>query len=267
MKLYERTALIFYLCLVTFSCKDSTISTLSPNTTFIISVGISDYQQNDKSFLDLSYSDDDAQKISEFFKSKERHNNEKVQGILLLNEQATKENILLTAKKLFAKAKKEDKVIFYFSGHGINENLIPYNALADNFLQYQELRGLFRSTKASTKLCIIDACNSGGLKFNSKNTKNASYANGDSSEDEIIVMVSSKLFQKSMELEKLKQGIFSFFLIEGLKGKANLNDDEIIDISELHQYIYANVRKFTNNQQIPETFGRFNKNSPIIYLN
>jgi hypothetical protein len=49
----------------------------------------------------------------------------------------------------------------------------------------------------------------------------------------------------------LRQGVFSHFLIRGLKGEADANHDKKVTIQELFDYVYNNVRSFTGNLQSP----------------
>ena len=45
----------------------------------------------------------------------------------------------------------------------------------------------------------------------------------------------------SLELGELGHGIFSYYLIEGLKGAADLNRDGIVTLQELYEYVEQQV--------------------------
>ena len=57
----------------------------------------------------------------------------------------------------------------------------------------------------------------------------------------------------------MRHGVFSHYLIQGLKGDANTNDDNIISVDELFNYIYLNVRHHTKNAQTPAFYGDYDK--------
>lgn len=57
----------------------------------------------------------------------------------------------------------------------------------------------------------------------------------------------SKQEETSLESSGMRQGVFSHYLIDGLKGACDLMKDRIITIRELYDYVYANVKKFSGN--------------------
>lgn len=255
------TILLFVSLFFQLSCSQKNIT--SGGKTYTVLVGISDYEIENELITDLRYADDDAEKLFDFFTSRTGAALQTSNTKLILNKQATKENIVTSVAALFKKAEPQDRVIFYFSGHGIQNKLIPHDSDATtNMISYQEIKTLFSQSKAQTKLCIIDACNAGSVKYSPKKVKDTSQTS--SNKAKVAVMVSSRLYQKSLEHNQLGQGIFSYYLIEGLKGEANTNKDSIIDITELHRYVFQNVKKHTDSQQIPETFGSFDTDMPVV---
>ncbi len=65
------------------------------------------------------------------------------------------------------------------------------------------------------------------------------------------LIMSSKSDETSLESSGLRQGVFSHFLIRGLKGEADEDDNKIVSIGELYQFIYNNVRDYTGLRQSP----------------
>ena len=76
-------------------------------------------------------------------------------------------------------------------------------------------------------------------------------------------MLSSKQEETSLESSGMRQGVFSHYLIDGLKGASDLNKDRIITIRELYDYVYANVKKFSGNAQTPVIAGNYDNNMPV----
>ena len=79
-------------------------------------VGISDYQNAD--ITDLRYAHRDAEAFAEFLRSPAGGAIPDQQLIVLLNEQATAGQFAAALDGLIEKAKENDQVIIYFSGHG-----------------------------------------------------------------------------------------------------------------------------------------------------
>ncbi len=83
------------------------------NNTFIISIGINNYI--DKGIKSLNYAEKDSEDIAISFSSFYKRN---IYKYSLVGEKATKKEILSVINKVSNLAKKDDTILFYFSGHG-----------------------------------------------------------------------------------------------------------------------------------------------------
>ena len=65
------------------------------------------------------------------------------------------------------------------------------------------------------------------------------------------IFSASNLTQTSGSIEEAKHGIFSYYLMKGLEGKADLDQNKNITNGELIAYLKQNVSEeaFTNNRQ------------------
>ena len=79
-------------------------------------------------------------------------------------------------------------------------------------------------------------------------------------------MLSCKDDEVSMEYGRLKQGVFTYNVIKGLKGSADRNNNTKITIKELFIYVYDNTKRM-NPDQTPVLFGNFNLNLIVARLN
>lgn len=230
--------------------------------TYAVIVGVADYK-----YLgprdDLRYTINDAISFASFLKSKKGGSVPASNIVMLVDSQATKANIVAKSKELFSKAKKDDRVIFYFTGHGIKGCFAPYDADGSDarFLYFDEIKAIFRCAKCNTKLLFADACQSGSMKLeqmaksNKKSSKQTETANMN-----IAVMMACKSNEYSAELHQLRQGLFTYYLIEGLSGQANADGNRYITIQELYYYVYHKVQdkaKELHHTQTPELFGKF----------
>ncbi|MCP5047157.1 MAG: hypothetical protein GY940_08295 [bacterium] len=228
-------------------------------------VGVADYNH----LKPLRYTDDDAYKFAMFLKSPEGGALPDEQISLFIDESASKNSILYGMRRLFSKADSNDVILFYFSGHGKKGAFMPhdYNGFG-NQLYHSDVQQILRGSKAKYKLCIADACHSGSLERSEKdpaatNALSNYYQAWGQSSGGIALLMSSKAEETSLETRGKRQGIFSYYLIRGLKGEADGNRNKIITINELYSYVQQNVKNFTRNRQHPVLKGNFDKNMPV----
>jgi uncharacterized caspase-like protein len=191
--------------------------------------------------------------------------------VVLIDEDATKENIMKKMQETFAKADSNDMVMLYFSGHGMPGSFLPIDFDGfNNKLFHEEVNAIFNSSQAKFKLCIADACHSGGLNaFAAKSVtgNNSVIANYYKAFEQIqsgtALLLSSKAEETSLESRGLRQGIFSHFLMRGLEGDADADNNGIVTIKELFSYIQYNVRAYTGNTQTPILNGDYDDKMPI----
>lgn len=240
---------------------------LAYDNTYAIIIGVADYKNFEPGKGDLTFTVSDAIRFSDFLKSKRGGSVPASNIVLLTNAQATKQAIIDKGKALFAKAGKNDRVIFYFSGHGGEGYFLPYDVtnFGQNLLFYDEVKSIFRVSKSNTKLLFADACHSGSMKPDTKKdvTLQKSLENGKkaASNMNIAVMLSCQQDQISWETSALKQGVFTYYIMEGLAGAANRDGNKYITIQELFYYVYHNVEETTikmGQKQTPVLFGKFN---------
>ena len=219
----------------------------------------------------LRYTDDDAYRFYAFLKSPEGGALPDDQIAILIDEVATRENIMEKMQDVFAKANKNDLIVFYFSGHGLNGSFLPYDFDGfNNKIGHSEIAALFNSSKAKYKLCLADACHSGSiLAMRSGETEpvlNQYYKTLSKSVSGTALIMSSKAEETSLESSGLRQGVFSHFLIRGLKGEADLNKNKIVSVQELFEFIYQHVRDYTGNRQSPVIKGTYDPSMPVAAM-
>jgi len=219
----------------------------------------------------LRYTDDDAYRFYAFLKSLEGGALPDDQVRILIDEEATKENIITSLSEIFEMAGPNDLVIFYFSGHGLNGSFLPIDFDGyNNKIAHEEIAAIFAKSKARFKLCLADACHSGSLlAMRSGETEPALvqfYSALSKSVSGTALIMSSKSEETSLESSGLRQGVFSHFLIRGLKGEADLNHDKIVTVQEIYNYIFTNVRDYTGNRQSPVIKGNYDVGMPVSVL-
>ncbi|MBQ8958424.1 MAG: caspase family protein [Bacteroidales bacterium] len=236
------------------------------NNTYALIIGVADYRNFTPDDGDLNYTVNGAISFAAFLKSKKGGSVPATNIVLLTEAQASKENIIAKGKALFAKAKKDDRVIFYFSGHGDKGCFLPYDAttMGGNLLYFSEVKSIFKAAKCNTKLLFADACFAGsmkkGLSSNNNLRKSLEKGHKDASNMNIAVMMSCQGNETSMEMGSLQQGLFTYYLMEGLGGAANRDGNRYVTIQELYYYVYHKVQDKAasrGHKQTPDLFGKF----------
>ena len=230
---------------------------------YALLVGVSRYDK----FETLKYTDDDAYRLYAFLKSPEGGALPDDQIQILIDESATQKNIVAAMDDILIRADENDAIFCFFSGHGLNGMFLPIDSDGyRNTLPYEEVKNRFSKAKAKQKLFLADACYSGSL-LSARTTLTQSmemlYERLSDSEGGTAFLLSSKPEEYSLESRGLRQGVFSHFLIKGLKGSADVNVDRIVTLGELYKYVYAHVRSYTKQSQTPIIAGAFDENMPV----
>ncbi len=220
----------------------------------------------------LKYTDDDAYHIYAFLKSPEGGALPDEQIRVLIDDDANRANIIRTMRQVFLQADENDVVILYYSGHGLPGSFLPVDFDGfNNKLQHQDIKDVFGETKAKHKLVLADACHSGSLLSMRAASSNAAvhttlkkyYDAFENSKGGTALLLSSKGDEYSLEDKGLRQGIFSHYLIRGLKGEADKNKNKIVTVTELFDFVHSKVRVYTGNAQTPTMTGEFDPNMPV----
>jgi hypothetical protein len=230
-------------------------------------IGINNYHHVQK----LDYARNDASAFADYLRT-----NLDIQAdhlFELYDGQATKRNIQSQWTKLRRKAGHEDTVIIFFAGHGapeesdasedgdgIEKYILPCDAdtndLYTSAIRMGEIAWLFRELKADRVVWLADCCYSGqtgGRTILSKTRANISDAFLDrlSKGKGRIIITASSASEVSKESDDLKHGYFTYYLLKGLKGAADVDRDGFIDVNEISSYLNREVPKATGQRQHP----------------
>lgn len=227
-------------------------------------IGISSYNHMPV----LRYTDDDAYHMYAFLKSPEGGALDDDHIRILVDEEATLQNIKSTLTSLFGQAGPNDLIMLYFSGHGLRGSFLPFDF--DGFrnkLYHEDLNAILKQSPAKYKLCIADACHSGSLlamRGGAQPELLANYYNSLAMANRgTALIMSSKSDETSLESSGLRQGVFSHFLIRGLKGEADRDNDKRVTIQELYDFVNLNVRTYTGNLQSPLIQGDYDPDMTV----
>jgi len=250
------------------NAEQSFSSSTAPSKVWAVIIGVSSYNH----MPTLKFTDDDAYRMYAFMKSPEGGALSDDRLRILIDEDATRNNILTNLNDVFSRAGSNDLVMLYFSGHGLQGSFLPNDFDGfNNKVLHEEINQIFRNSRAKYKICIADACHSGSLlamkgTTTAKNALEKYYTTLSQAAPGTALILSSKSNETSLESSGLRQGVFSHFLIKGLKGEADANFDKIVTIQELYNYTESNVRSYTGNRQTPVIKGRYDRNMPAAVI-
>jgi peptidoglycan/xylan/chitin deacetylase (PgdA/CDA1 family)/uncharacterized caspase-like protein/predicted negative regulator of RcsB-dependent stress response len=216
-------------------------------------IGINDYKKWPK----LSYAVNDAQGVREMLVSKYRFKPENIQ--VLLDGEATRERILSALGDVLSdaeKVKRDDRVFVFFAGHGVTRKLpngknlgyiVPVDADTTNYqsqaISMTNFQDISEAIPAKHVFFVMDACYSGLAltrggapggdvrKYLQEMTRRSSRQ----------VLTAGGADEQVADQGPNGHSIFTWTLLQGLEGKADLNTDGYVTASELAAYVGPTV--------------------------
>jgi len=246
-------------------------------------VGISKYKH---SALDLEYADRDAEKLYQLLLMPQGGHFQKEYICKLTNKDATKENITRALRSFLKKPAREDLVIIYFACHGSPDSERPGNVyllmhdsdpldIAGTALPMGDIDRALTDTLLSEKVIILaDTCHSAAIGSGIRSravTENTTLINRYLQEISqarrgTALLTSAEANEVSFEDKKWGggHGVFTYYLLRGLEGDADENNNGFVAVGELFEYVRENVKKATNHRQHP-CIGTnpFDRNMPL----
>jgi hypothetical protein len=233
-------------------------------------VGVSAYQNS--GIPSLAFADRDARAFADFLRTESGGGFDDDHLRVLINQDATIANIRDALINFLSQAIDIDLVIIYFAGHGAPEPARPNNLylLAHDtdpnllgttaFPMWQIQDVLARYITAKRIVVFSDACHSGGISVNyatrglavtESNLINQYLSDLSRSKEGVVVFTASAAGEVSQEFPDLGHGVFTYYLLEGLKGAADFNNDYTVTVNEVMQYVEEQVKRRTRGAQNP----------------
>ena len=194
---------------------------------------------------------------------------------LLTNERATLAAIRASLHTwLVQSAGPEDVVYVFFAGHGVvGERDEAYFVANDSDPQNLHATGLsFREVdstlsnrlRAGLVMVVADACRAGRLGWSSYAPDAPSRAGGPMAaigqgDRSFLKLLATRASERSFEDERWGggHGVFTYTLLEGLRGKAHTDPSQPIRALEVIDYVARIVPEETRAQQHPRVAGNF----------
>jgi peptidoglycan/xylan/chitin deacetylase (PgdA/CDA1 family)/uncharacterized caspase-like protein len=221
-----------------------------------ILVGIDHYQKWPR----LQYAVRDAEGVGQLLVQKFGFAPERV--ITLKNEQATRAGILAAFHDRLAHGglQPNDRVFVFFAGHGATRKLssgrdlgyiVPVDAdpnnLATDAIPMTEIQNIAESLQAKHALFVMDACYSGlGL---TRGGASAAFLRDNGRRLGRQMLTAGGTDQLVADGGPNGHSVFTWTLLQGLGGKADLNGDGLVTATELAAYVAPAVSSVS--QQTP----------------
>ncbi|MDR1625983.1 MAG: caspase family protein [Spirochaetia bacterium] len=229
---------------------------------WILAVGINAYQS--PLLEDLGYAVNDAREIIGVFKKQEGLRYEKVHSLLIADGEASAPTAATIRANIgyFRQAKDRDVILLFIAGHAVNggdggyyfcasdtrfdagENLVPESAIS-----HREINAIL--DMPGQKLVFIDTCHAAGAGKTGTADPNSFVR--EAKELYPVIFTSSRGGELSAEDPKLRHGLFSYGIIEGMKGAAKSRVSSSIMMKGLDAYVSELVAELSGGRQNPVT--------------
>ena len=238
-------------------------------------IGVDNY----KSLPNSEYSSNDAKLFFEYARNSLGVRTDRIK--ILIDERATNIEVLKALKVWLPQNVNRDTttVYIFFSGHGSPSltgdefYFLPFDADADflekTAIRQSEMFQYILDLAPRKTIVFIDSCFSGHSKSGGLLASNSRPLALKKTEfariNNINILAASKTDEISYSSKDLKHGLFSYHLMKGLEGSADLNNDQQVSLGELYEYLSIAVPKFAitmSKTQTPQLFG----DSSIIIL-
>ena len=258
---------------------------------FAAIIGVSQYQFNDAGLNNLRYADADARAVRDFLLKPEGGSFKPSDIVYMENSGATTEAVRDALMRLLRRAAPNDLVFIYIASHGSPDPFDPrklYFLMNDTKVANMQKTGLGmfelqevldHVVRAERVVVFIDACHSAGVA----GPRIVTGRQLERVENNVFNLYASRLYREtgravltSSDVNEISEegphwggghGVFTWALLEGLRGAADANGDRVITAGEAFSYVNRTVRRETDSRQNPRSLSGMNEDFPLAVTN
>ena len=243
--------------------------TIPDKNRYAVVIGIEHYRRD---LPNVNFASHDAKVVREYLTKRLGFSEQNV--VSLVDDHAAKSDMEKYLEYWIPEHVDNDStVLIYFSGHGApnlktNEGyILPYDGdptyLDGTGYSLKRLYETLEKSPAKEVIVMLDSCFSGtggrsvmskGLRPVVISVENPILAGG-----KTVVLTASSGVQSSSTYNSKSHGLLTYFLLKGLQGSADQNNDGKIELSEVYTYLRPQVeivaRQEFNNEQTPQLLG------------
>ncbi len=257
---------------------------------YAVVVGVSEHKFRGKMGLtDLRYAARDAQALAAHLRSGQGGRFDQV--TLLCNQEATTQNVKIALRERLREVQENDFVVIAWSGHGGPDPhelkrlyLITHDSDPEHMAATAYAMGEFRDDlnrlRAKNVLVLADTCHAAGITDPTAGLRGPKdnkiveglralegAAKGPNDVPQLrLIFTSCEAGETSLESANLGggHGVFTWFFLQAIAGQADRrefggNADGVVTLGETIEFTRDQVKRFTQNQQHPDTAGRFDR--------
>ena len=218
---------------------------------FALVIGISKYRE--EAIPAVKYASRDAEVMAKYL--------ENVGGIprsnikVLTDASVTKSDLEAYIEDWLARRVGKDSTVFvYYAGHGAPDveskeaYIVPYEGHPDFPSKLYSVKKMYESLNklpAKEVIVMLDSCFSGtgGRSVTKSGSRPLviSIENPVLASGKINVLAASTGSQISSDYDNAKHGLFTYYLLRGMRGEADKNGNGSIELGELYDYVKINV--------------------------
>lgn len=267
--------------------REATVSPTFKGKRFALIVGVSKYKYRDGVLTDLAYAAADARAVRDFLIRPEGGGFAPEDIVYLEDESATVEAVRAALKLFLPKATADDLIFIYIAGHGnadpnARQNLYfllhdtKLSDMPSTALPMTEVQDVLdQQVRARRVIVFVDTCHSAGLGGGRPSGTRGL-------ENNIINLYASKLFTETgravitaSDVNEVSNedarwggghGVFTWVLLEGLRGAADTDADRLVTAGELFDYVSGRVRQQTGLSQNPRALPGLNADLALSFV-
>lgn len=204
--------------------------------TFVLVTGVSNYGDEANN---LAQTTKDAKNFAKVMSTQTKD------ITLLTSSNVTYANVLEKLRAICNRAQAGDRVVFFYSGHGMPGAICAY----DRPIPYDDLLKVLSTSAAKEKICFVDACFAGTMAHSATDS---SWMDDVADTKGLMFFLLCRDNEYSAENPFLGAGFFTQALMKGLRGKSDKNGDRKVTVLELFKYIHADVVRRSQGKQHPQ---------------
>jgi hypothetical protein len=189
----------------------------------------------------------------------------------------TRENIWGELENLSGQTGPGDLLLVHFGGHGDLDDknvayLVPANgrksSLGRTAIDLDEFKRVLSSAGAQAKILLLDACHSGSGR--AADGMNAEFERHVFLEaDGTATLAACRHGQVACEHNEAQHGVFTYFVLQGLQGRAPHRDPQFITFADLNNYVTYAVKDWAiqhGREQWPNAVTQLSGDPPLVEL-
>ena len=232
---------------------------------YALLVGVREYDKNE--LTNLNYTEDDVTALAQVFQDAGYR-----RVVLMTQTRGAREarylplaaNVRKELKGLLEDRTEDDAVVVAFAGHGVEpaDSNTPYFCPMDaklgdksTLISLNDVYKQMEQSAAGSKVLLADCCRNDPQSEFSRSVSKVKLESVTRPQRQLPPGGVAALFgcsagEKAFESPTLKHGVFFYYVVEGLKGKAALKDETTVTLDGLSAYVKKEV-----NDQVKEEFG------------